>query len=1103
MAVSAKAQDTQNLTDRSRCGEKHAATLVSAEGTTTIKLANNPNWLQAPLNTAFCTGDRISVTESRAAVRLINDTIVRLDVNTSLTFLPQEKSYWAELLDGVAHFITRTPKSFQIKTGALNAAVDGTEFIVSIERDQTRVLVIEGSVVAANKLGSVDLVAKEQAVATESTAPIKSTVISLVNSVDWALHYPPVSFPTSIENVDEAVKQGRFLDAYQLLQEADDKKADDLALEASLALNLGRVAEAEQILRSVKNDKAENIEVVRALLKLVYGQVQEAQSQVLGITNQNSNNAAAWQVLSYTQQANFKLEKALESTKRAEKINSDDGVVQARLAELSLMRNQISNALRYSANAIKLAPKFSRSHTINAFAQLNRRNISAAKKAFQRAADINSADPQAALGLGLINVRKGNLLGGREYLELAAALDPTNSLPRSVLGKLYYEINRNDFAQEQFNLAKEFDPNDPTPWFYNALKEQDENNPAGALKELKIAQEKNDNRAVYRSRLLLDKDEAARGASLGNIYRQLGFDQLALREGTKAIEQAPDEYAGHRLVAESYIDDPFHQSVRTSEALQARIHQPIGTAPLPIGLGETGLFVRQGVGPSELGLNEFTPLFIQEGFNGRTSVVVGTQDTKAFDASLYGNTSNFSMNAGIYNYASDGFRVNNDADYEIRTIGAQYAPNDRAQFFVDYTQRESDAGDLSTNFDPDNFSETSRQTETRERFNLGTKLNLLNNFMLLASVINEERETDFSLPLLFPGGVFLDLGAKEEAIINNDELQIVTELKYFRLSSGIQSVNNKVNTFEKASFIESIEDWDYQNYYTDFYSEFSSVNLKLLAGLGFESISGDRTGENYIEIEKQERIVPRFGLSWTAVPELIFRTAYSQNFNTISGGTSSLRNTHVFGFLTQYDELPGLESKNRGVGLDFSMTNVSFGAEFINRDLRNPLLSSDLVNDEVLFDVQQQKIDHEKSKVYLAFDFSEFVSFSSSILRERYVREIEDSFLANLPTELDSIIAPQNLTISVDSNLSVSSSIKIIKQNINLFSSGEDTSTFSIADLTITHKLPNRSGAISLGIFNMFDREFDFQDSNFLSLLPRRQNIVTERSILLTVEIEF
>ena len=49
----------------------------------------------------------------------------------------------------------------------------------------------------------------------------------------------------------------------------------------------------------------------------------------------------------------------------------------------------------------------------------------------------------------------------------------------------------------------------------------------------------NDNRAVYRSRLLLDDDLAARGAALGRIYTDIGFQQLAVVEAAKSLSLNP------------------------------------------------------------------------------------------------------------------------------------------------------------------------------------------------------------------------------------------------------------------------------------------------------------------------------------------------------------------------------------------------------------------------------------------------------------------------------------------------------------------------------------------------------------------------------------
>ena len=62
-------------------------------------------------------------------------------------------------------------------------------------------------------------------------------------------------------------------------------------------------------------------------------------------------------------------------------------------------------------------------------------------------------------------------------------------------------------------LPRTLDPQDPTPYFYDAIQKQTTNRPVEALQDLQKAIELNDNRAVYRSRLLLDSDLAARSAS--------------------------------------------------------------------------------------------------------------------------------------------------------------------------------------------------------------------------------------------------------------------------------------------------------------------------------------------------------------------------------------------------------------------------------------------------------------------------------------------------------------------------------------------------------------------------------------------------------------
>ena len=67
--------------------DQRVAQVVSAQGNVQTRRAGNTEWLPARLNDAFSPGDTIRIGErSRAAIRLPNETIPRLDQNTTITF---------------------------------------------------------------------------------------------------------------------------------------------------------------------------------------------------------------------------------------------------------------------------------------------------------------------------------------------------------------------------------------------------------------------------------------------------------------------------------------------------------------------------------------------------------------------------------------------------------------------------------------------------------------------------------------------------------------------------------------------------------------------------------------------------------------------------------------------------------------------------------------------------------------------------------------------------------------------------------------------------------------------------------------------------------
>ena len=188
----------------------------------------------------------------------------------------------------------------------------------------------------------------------------------------------------------------------------------------------------------------------------------------------------------------------------------------------------------------------------------------------------------------------------------------------------------------QFDVAKQLDPNDPTPWFYDAVRQDADNRPVEALSELQRSIDLNDSRAVTRSRLLLDEDRAARSAGLARIYGELGFSQLALAEGFRALNDDPINYSAHRFLADAYLNQPNREIGRLSELLQSQLRQPENVQPLQPQLSETGLFIVPGAGPAQPSYNEYNRLFVRNGLSFYADGIAGANGTYGDDAVVSG-----------------------------------------------------------------------------------------------------------------------------------------------------------------------------------------------------------------------------------------------------------------------------------------------------------------------------------------------------------------------------------------------------------------------------------------------------------------------------------
>src|SRR6185295_5854038 len=359
--------------------------------------------------------------------------------------------------------------------------------------------------------------------------------------------------------------------------------------------------------------------------------------------------------------------------------------------------------------------------TVLGFAYLTRVDIDEAVAAFERAITLDQGAPLPRLGLGLARFRTGDVAAGRVQIEIAVALDPGNALIRSYVGKAYYEEKRDGLAESQLRTAKELDPLDPTAWFYDAIRKQSTNDLVGALEDVQQSITLNDNRAVYRSRLLLDEDLAARSSSLGRIYRDLDFEPLALLEGWQSVDSDPSDYSGHRFLADVYSTLPRHEIARVDELFRSQLLQPINITPIQPQLAQASTFLMQNAGPTELAFNEFNPLFDRNRWAIQADGVVGSNGTRGEDIAVSGVHDKLSYSVGQFHFETDGFRQNNDFEQDVANVFVQYRATPKTTVLGEIRSSKIDKGDLELLFNPDDYSPTQRETEDVDSLHLGAR----------------------------------------------------------------------------------------------------------------------------------------------------------------------------------------------------------------------------------------------------------------------------------------------------------------------------------------------------------------------------------------------
>jgi tetratricopeptide (TPR) repeat protein len=1051
--------------------ENWVGKIVSMQGKVCIRRSNTIQWTPAKINDIVCPGDMVHTHEkSRAAIILRNEVILRLDQKSTIIVPALEKKNISviDIINGGANFFSRSPRGLKVRTPFVNAFVEGTEFYIEVNSDQTRLSIFEGQVEVRNEAGGLILSRGESAIAKAGKAPVPGIVVSSRDAVQWALYYPPVIYYQTSdfgsqrgwqEMVRRSIKfywNGDLTSAFFSIEEVPEDIQDHrfFTYRAGLLLTVGCVDEAGVDIERALNLDPSNSEAfaLRSIIAVVQNKKDKALDLARKAVKLSPESPSARVALSYAQQADFDLQGALSSLRKAVNLGPENALAWSRLSELWLSFGDLDKALKAAKTAVALNPNIARTQTVLGFSYMTQFKMRDAERAFKRAIELDQAAPLPRLGLGLTEIRQGDLQAGRKDIEIAASLDPVNSIIRSYLGKAYYEEKRDRLAENQFEMAREFDPRDPTAWFYNAILKQSRNRPVEAWKDLQKSIELNDKRAVYRSRLMLDEDLAARSAGLARIYKDLGFQQLALVEGWNSVNVDPANYSAHRFLADSYATLPRHEIARVSELLQSQLLQPVNITPVQPQLAESSLLITPGAGPSDTSFNEFNPLFERNRLALQASGVAGGNSILGDELVQSGLHNRFSYSLGQFHYETDGFRNNNDLETDIYNIFAQGNLSPKVGLQAEFRHKDTKHGDLALLINPDSFDPFFRSEERSDTYRFGIHYAPATHSDFIGSVIYQDTKGEHFYE-------YFDFMGESDGYIA--EAQYLFRKPHFSLISGGGHYKlDSDRTFGSSSPINF--ETEHNNGYIYSHICYPST-LTWLFGVSYDSLNRDQFGED-------DQLNPKFGIIWNILPDTTLRLAGFRVLKRTLIADQTIEPTHVAGFNQFFDDYDGTESTRYGAALDHSFSsNLYGGLELSKRDLEVPIAAMELITED-----WEEKL----YRAYLYWTPHQRLAASLEYQYEKFDRDVEDIYF-DTPITMKTHLLPLTLRYFDPSGFFACIKTTYADQEVKLLNGGRVDDKFMLCDLSAGFRLPGRYGILSLEVKNLFDKGFHFQGIDF------------------------
>ncbi|MCU7885965.1 MAG: hypothetical protein KZQ82_17380, partial [Candidatus Thiodiazotropha sp. (ex Lucinoma annulata)] len=498
-------------------------------------------------------------------------------------------------------------------------------------------------------------------------------------------------------------------------------------------------------------------------------------------------------------------------------------------------------------------------------------------------------------------------------------------------------------------------------------------------------------------------------------------------------------------------------------------------------------------GPGDLSYNEYNPLFTRNGLAFQLDASIAEENTWSNDAIIAGLYDRVAFSLGQYHTETDGFRTNTDYEQDIYNVFAQFSLSEYTSLQIEISQDEVTKGDVSQRLLPSLLVDENLRVETdTKNSRLGFNHTFSPKLRVLASTINRDKE--ISASTLNPS---FNLLREVDIDISIHDLQIQYISDKHSFIGGLNYNQDDFKTtstfnFSPAPCLLPFPDCTQRNEFVEkqsrlygYYFYQPSERLNLTSALSVVRDTSD------IFSNKETHVLPKLGAQLSLNNKTTLRIAALRTNSTAieSSLYRTLEPTQIVGFNQIYDELRQTDAWNYGVGINHKfLPSLTAGLEGVYREGETPF---DLL-DTRTFVSSKKNVEFTETNIAGWVNWSPYKHWSISL--EYYFNEFNKAKNFNT-TEFSGLSADGVLELETHSLpfainyyhplgfifgfTTTYFDQKGIFQGNQIFDiPREAEDRFWLSDLAISYRLPRKHGLISLGVKNVFDKDFDFEDRN-------------------------